>query len=90
MANPTPVPGNWKNARTASNRLKPATIKRRESSPRLERPEPEGDEHPDEPGEDREPSPQSDGLVLRQIAENAEPVEAEQPEAIEQEAESGE
>ena len=26
MAKPMPVPGNWKNARTASNRAKPAMI----------------------------------------------------------------
>ena len=90
IAKPMPVPGNWKNARTASNRAKPAMIIVNVPSPRLESPQATGRENPDDPRGDREPAPQPDALVLREVAEDPEPVEADDPQAIEQEAESGE
>ena len=90
IAKPMPVPGNWKNARTASNRAKPAMIIVNVRAHGWSAHRPTGREQPDDPGGDREPAPQPDALVLGQVAEDPEPVEAEDPQAIEQEAESGE
>ena len=83
----TPVPGNWKKARTASNRANAGHDLGEDPSPRLERPEAEGGEEPHDAGDDREPAPQPDRLEDRQVAEDAEPIEAEDPQAEEQEAE---
>ena len=63
---------------------------REDPSPRLERPEAERSEQPDDPGDDREPTPQADIVQSRQVAEGPEPVEADDPQAEEQEAEPDE
>ena len=46
IAKPMPVPGNWKNARTASNRLIAGHDHRHHPGPRLERPQAERGEDP--------------------------------------------
>ena len=45
---------------------------------------------PEDPGHDREPAPEPDVLEGGQVAKGAEPVEAQDPQAEEQEAEPGE
>src|SRR5262245_19359989 len=55
--------------------------------PALERPETERDEQPGDADGDRQPAPQPDRLDGRNVAEGAEPVEAEDPQAPEQVAE---
>ena len=87
---PMPLPVNWKNARTASNRAIPAMRNREDPCPRLECPQPEGGEEPNDPGGDGEPAPQPDIVQSREVAECAEPVEPKDPQAEEQEAEAGE
>ena len=86
----TPVPGNWKKARTASNSAEARDDLGEEASPRLERPQSPGGQEPHDPGGDSEPTPQPDVLKGRQVAEHAEPVEAEDPQPEEQEPESRE
>ena len=87
MPKPMPVPGNWKNARTASNSAKPAMICANSASPWLECPKAAGREKPDDSGADREPAPEPDAFEGREVAEGPEPVEAEHSQAKEQEAE---
>ena len=87
IAKPMPVPGNWKNAMTASNRAKPGEDLRKEASPRLECPKAAGREKPHDSGADREPAPEPDAFERREVAEDPEPVEAEHSQAKEQEAE---
>ncbi len=84
---PTPVPGNWMNARTASNRAKPARIWRKQASPWLECPQAAGREKPHDSGADREPAPEPGAFERGKVAEGPEPVEAEHSQAKEQEAE---
>ncbi len=62
---------------------------REDPCPRLERPQTDGDEEPDDPGEDGEPAPEPDTLDSREVAERPEPVEAEDAQAEEQMTEAG-
>ena len=89
IAKPTPVPGNWKNARTASNRAKPAMIIANQRAHGWSAHRPSGEE-PDDPGGDRQPAPEPDVLERGQVAERPEPVEADDAQAEEQEAEARE
>src|SRR6185436_18316901 len=54
-----------------------------------ERPEAEGGQQEADPADDRQPPPDPHAIELRQIAEDAEPVESEDSQAEEQPAEAG-
>ena len=60
---------------------------RKQASPWLECPKAAGCEKPHDSGADREPAPEPDAFERREVAEGAEPVEAEHSQAKEQEAE---
>ena len=86
----TPVPGNWKKARTASNSPRPAMIWAKRRAHGCSAHSPPGGQEPHDPGGDGEPAPKPDVLKGRQVPEDAEPVEAEDPQPEEQEPESRE
>ena len=87
MPKPTPVPGNWMNARTASNRAKPAMISanRRAHGWSAQRPSAASSQTIPVPTASQ---PQSPALSYWQVAERPEPVEADDAQPEEQEAES--
>ena len=61
-----------------------------DARPRLKRPEADCGEDPNDPGNDREPTPQAHGFEPGEVAKDAEPVESNHAEADEQPAEAGE
>src|SRR3954454_22027760 len=86
---PTPDPGRSRNHRNASHREIPAMIiansqphgRSDQRAPRPESPERAGARNLRDPAGDRKPAPQSRLLELRDVPEDPEPVETEQPES---------
>ena len=60
-----------------------------EPCPRLERPQADRREDPDDPDADRQPAPEARGFVLRQVTEDPEPIEPQHSQAEEEKAEPG-
>ena len=90
MPKPMPVPGNWMNARTASNRAKPAMISanRRAHGWSAQRPRAASSQTIPVPTASQPHSPTL--FELGKVAERPEPVEADHAQPEEQEAESRE